>query len=196
MKATYIRVSTVEQNIDVHKVEGVKSYIDKISGSVMFEKRPGAVSLMKDIESGMVNYVEVSEISRLGRDTSDVLKTLAWFAEKQVQVYSRREGLHLLDSEGLVSTMSKLTLTILSGFAEFERAKIKERQMEGISKAKAKGNYKGRPSGSVVGDDVLLNKHYKAVKLIKQGLGVREIAKLKDMPSAPTIIKLKKMINL
>lgn len=42
--------------------------------------------------------------------------------------------------------MSKLMLTIMGGVAEFERAMIRERQLEGIAKAKQAGKYKGRQS--------------------------------------------------
>jgi DNA invertase Pin-like site-specific DNA recombinase len=53
--------------------------------------------------------------------------------------------------EGLIftgddSAMSKLMLTIMGGVAEFERAMIKERQLEGIAKAKQAGKYRGRQS--------------------------------------------------
>src|SRR5690606_28368156 len=42
------------------------------------------------------------------------------------------------------SSMSKLLLSIMGAFAEFERSLIRERQLEGIAIAKAKGVYKGR----------------------------------------------------
>ncbi|MHC0448649.1 MAG: helix-turn-helix domain-containing protein [Candidatus Lariskella arthropodorum] len=41
-------------------------------------------------------------------------------------------------------SMSKLLLSVIGAFAEFERALIKERQMEGIELAKKRGAYKGR----------------------------------------------------
>lgn len=44
------------------------------------------------------------------------------------------------------SAMSKLMLTIMGGVAEFERAMIRERQREGIAKAKQAGKYEGRKS--------------------------------------------------
>jgi len=44
------------------------------------------------------------------------------------------------------SAMSKLMLTIMGGVAEFERAMIRERQREGIAKAKEAGKYRGRKS--------------------------------------------------
>ena len=40
--------------------------------------------------------------------------------------------------------MSKLLLSVMGAFAEFERSLIKERQMEGIALAKKRGVYKGR----------------------------------------------------
>jgi DNA invertase Pin-like site-specific DNA recombinase len=54
-----------------------------------------------------------------------------------------KEGLTFTGDD---SAMSKLMLTIMGGVAEFERAMIRERQLEGIAKAKQAGKYRGRQS--------------------------------------------------
>ena len=54
-----------------------------------------------------------------------------------------KEGLAFAGDD---SAMSKLMLTIMGGVAEFERAMIRERQLEGIAKAKEAGKYTGRKS--------------------------------------------------
>ena len=72
MKARYIRVSTLNQNIERQLAKQYKDeilYIDKISGSIPFIKRPEALKLMKDVVENKIKYVSISSIDRLGRNT-------------------------------------------------------------------------------------------------------------------------------
>lgn len=69
---------------------------------------------------------------------------------------------------------SKLMLTMLAAVAEFERDLMKERQAEGIAKAKADGKYKGRKP-------VARNKATEALRMRQEGMGPTEIAKALGM---------------
>ena len=188
----YIRVSSVSQNIDVHlNGGGSENYIDKISGAVAFALRPAGGRLLREIKNGNIKTVYVSEISRLGRDTADVLQTLKTFERYGVQLYSRREGIHLLDENGNISALSKMILTIFASVSEMERERIAERTAEGRERAKALGLYLGRKIGAVESEEVFLNKHHKVVELLKSGRSVREVSKIKGMPSYPTVLKVR-----
>jgi len=157
MKAHYIRVSTLEQNIDRQTEKGIKTYPDRISGSIAFAKRPEAARLLKDIESGLINEVQVHSIDRLGRNTIDIMQTIESLTEKGINVISKKEGLQTLVN-GEVNPVAKLMVGILGTLAEFELERIKERQAEGIAKAKAKGHFKGRNKGSKENTETTLNK--------------------------------------
>ena len=80
MKATYVRVSTFEQNID-RQLRGKEGavYWDKVSGTVPFEDREDASKLLADAEAGDIDEVEVHSIDRLGRDAINVLQTIKRF---------------------------------------------------------------------------------------------------------------------
>ena len=88
----YIRVSTTDQNEDRQRVKGVKSYVDKISGSIEFNKRPAAIKLEIDIvnshhqtvPSKRITTISVDSISRLGRNTIDILNTVNGFTDMGV----------------------------------------------------------------------------------------------------------------
>jgi DNA invertase Pin-like site-specific DNA recombinase len=99
MKARYIRVSTLNQNIERQMVKQYKGeilYIDKISGSTPFIKRPEANKLMKDITEKKINYISISSIDRLGRNTLDVLQTIEQLHLKNICLKVDNLGLESL----------------------------------------------------------------------------------------------------
>ena len=97
MKAIYIRVSTKEQNTERQEVEGVKMYIDKISGTIPFTERPQAKKLIKEIEKGKINYVEISSIDRLGRNLLDILNTIEFLKKYNCQLKIKNLAIEMLD---------------------------------------------------------------------------------------------------
>jgi len=195
MKAIYIRVSTKEQNIDRQIQEGVNAYIDKISGSVPFAERPSAKKLLRDIKKGIVTEVEVNSIDRLGRSTLDVMQTIQNLTEKGVNVISKKEGLQTI-IDGKENPMSKLLVGILGTLAEFELSRIRERQAEGIAKAKEQGRYKGRNGNTKEDRKAFLKKPKSKMiaKHLKRGETVRR-ASLLSKASVNTVRKVKIMLE-
>ena len=182
MKALYIRVSTLEQNIDRqtdNTFNDKNTYIDKISGSIAFKERPEAIKLLKQVAKGLINEIHVHSIDRLGRNTLDIMQTIEDFTNKGVNVVSKKEGLQTLVN-GKVNPIAKLMIGILGTLAEFELTRSKERQTEGIAKRKENGGYLGRSVGSTENIDVFLNKpKNKAIaRHLKGGETVRRTALL------------------
>ena len=197
MKAKYIRVSTIEQNESRQIEKDVLSYVDKCSGSIPFEKRESALNLISDINKGIITSVYVHSIDRLGRNPIDILKTISFLTEKGICLISEKEGVKTLNDDGTENLISKMIIGILSTLSEFELQRIKERQREGIEKARIRGNYKsnGRPKGNIETKDEFLSKpkNKKIIKLLKEGRSVRECAKLAEC-SINTIQKVKGML--
>ncbi len=137
----YIRVSSPGQNIS-RQEDNLIPVVDEISGSVAFDERPGVIFLIKKTQLGYVRSISVQSIDRLGRNTLDILTTIKWFTKQQVNIISQKEGLQTLLPDGTENPTAKLLVGILGTLAEFELTRIKERQLEGIAKAKAKGVYK------------------------------------------------------
>lgn len=85
--------------------------------------------------------IVVHSMDRLARNLDDLRRLVTQLTEQQIKVEFIKEGLTFTGED---SPMSKLLLSMMGAFAEFERALIKERQMEGIALAKKRGAYKGR----------------------------------------------------
>jgi DNA invertase Pin-like site-specific DNA recombinase len=137
----YVRVSSVDQNT-VRQLDGVqvdKTFTDKASGKDT--NRPQLKAALDYLRDGDV--LVVHSMDRLARNISDLLHTVESLNKRGVVVEFVKEALTFTGDD---SAISKLMLTIMGGVAEFERAMIRERQLEGIAKAKQAGKYRGRQS--------------------------------------------------
>ena len=192
MKAKYIRVSTTEQNTDRQTDFDGLVYIDKCSGSTSFKDREFAGKLLANKD---ITEVHVHSIDRLGRNTLDIMQTIQNFTSAGINVISEKEGLQTL-IDGKENPIAKMLVGILGTLAEFELNRIKERQAEGIAKAKAKGNYLGRSVGSSedIGKFLAKKKIQSILKNIKNKESIKRTALL-SKSSEGTVKKVKKMIK-
>ena len=189
----YIRVSTPEQNTARQK-DGLIPIVDICSGSIPFEDRKGGEALMRKSQLGFVGSISVQSIDRLGRNTLDILTTIKMFTRQGVNIISQKEGLQTLLPDGTENPTSKLMIGILGTLAEFELSRIKERQAEGIAKAKARGVYKTNGGNrSVETKTKFLSKKKNALclKELKRGNSVRRSALL----SGVSVITARKVKN-
>lgn len=137
----YVRVSSIDQNT-ARQLDGVqveRVFTDKASGKDT--NRPQLKAALDYLRDGDV--LVVHSMDRLARNIADLLRTVESLNTRAVAVEFVKEGLTFTGDD---SAMSKLMLTIMGGVAEFERAMIRERQLEGIAKAKQAGKYRGRQS--------------------------------------------------
>ncbi|UIJ99237.1 recombinase family protein [Rhizobium leguminosarum] len=163
-KIGYARVSTIDQDFELQqerlKAEGcVIVRAEKVSGASR-EGRTELATIIEFLREG--DELVVTRLDRLGRDTRDVLNIVH-------ECEQRGAFVTVLDPH--VSTrgeMGHLILTVLGMVAQMERRFIKERQREGIDRAKSAGQYKG---GKVRID------HQKIRDLSASGIGATAIGK-------------------
>ena len=138
MDIGYVRISSIDQNT-VRQLDGVqlsKVYTDKCSGKDT--NRPQLLVLLDSVREG--DTVHVHSIDRLARSLSDLLKLVESLNEKGVSVHFHKENLLFTGAD---DKYQNLMLQMMGAVAEFERSMIRERQQEGIEKAKEAGVYKG-----------------------------------------------------
>lgn len=135
----YIRVSTVDQNTDRQLadvgIEFDKVFEDKASGKDT--QRPQLQAMLEYVREG--DTLHVHSIDRLSRSLEDLISSVKSLNAKGVAVKFHKENLEFTAEKS--SPMNDLILNIFGAVAQFERALSKERQMEGIAKAKDKGVY-------------------------------------------------------
>lgn len=197
MKLLYCRVSTLDQNTDRQKVkEKDYDYVieDKVSGAIPFFERPGGQDILKLLKKSAVSSIAVYTIDRLGRNLLDILRTIEFFTKKNIPIYFLSQTLCTLDKEGKINPMTTMMIAMLGAVGEMERTQIRERQLEGIKLAKARGIYKGRAAGTKenIGEFLAKPANKKALKYLHDGLKPGEVAKLTKL-HPNTITKIKKL---
>lgn len=135
----YIRVSSTGQNTDrqLDNIKFHKTFTEKASAGS--RKRPVLDECLAYLRDG--DTLHVHSIDRLARNLNDLLDIVKELKAKGVSVRFHKDKLTFDAGE---DPMSKLMLQIFGAVAEFERALIKERQAEGIAKAKKKGTRFGQ----------------------------------------------------
>lgn len=139
MKILYVRVSSVEQNTSrqlVHQNEYDRVFEEKISGKN--RQRPQLQCMLNSLREG--DEIEVYEMSRLGRNLKDLLDIVEEIIKNKCSIRFIKENLVFKDGKN--DPYQKMMLEMFGSFCEFERALIKERQLEGIRILKEKGGYK------------------------------------------------------
>lgn len=165
MLVGYARVSSAGQSLDIQLEELEKAGADK----VFAEKRTGTTTSGRDALADALDFVRegdtliVTRLDRLARSSNDLHNVIAKLSAKGAKFRCLQQS--GVDTD---SGMGKLVLAILGAVAEFETDIRKERQREGIDKAKAMGKYRGRKPS--VDSERILGLH-------KEGIGPSEIAK-------------------
>lgn len=139
MRVFYVRCSTMEQNEArqlkmAEEQNAEKVFVDKASGTDT--NRAAFKEMMAFVRAG--DTVVVESISRIARNTRDLLSIVSELTEKGVEFVSLKENIDTTTPQG------RFMLTVFGALAELERENILERQREGIEIAKSEGKYKGR----------------------------------------------------
>lgn len=197
MNVLYVRVSSFSQNSDRQLlVQNNYDLVveDKVSGAVPFAERNGGMQVLSLLNKSAISNLLVWEIDRLGRDLADILHTIKLFTDNGVSIHFLNQNLSTLNTDGTINPVSNMIISILGSVSQMERNQIRERQLEGIKIAKAKGKYLGRKKGSKEPIEKFLLKHQKSIKYLRQGMSVRETAKLAGV-HFNTVAKVKKAIK-
>lgn len=160
----YRRVSSASQSLDRQELDGCdKVFEEKMSGAK--RDRPELNRMIDYIRDG--DEVRVHSIDRLARDLRDLQSIIEQINAKDATITFLKEKLTFKPS-AKADPFAKLQLHLMGAFAEFERSIIRERQREGIARAKERGVYAGRKAN--IDADKVKEMH-------EQGLGATDIAK-------------------
>jgi len=198
MKIKYNRVSTIQQTGERFKVDENgydKTILDKVSGTVPFSDRDGGKEIQQLVGKGELTQIVVEELSRLGRNTGDVITTLEWLDENEVNVVVRNIGLESRPN-GKRNPIWKMITSVMSSLYEMELENIKERTHYGRVMYVKNGGKLGRPDGTKENRRTFLNKpkSKEILKYLEMDLSYREISRLVGC-SVTTVGKVNGMIS-
>lgn len=154
------------------------SFAEKISGAKKNSERTELLHMIEFIEKNKVDKVLVSELSRLGRDTLQVLEVIEMLNGKGISLYIQNYNIETLTKEGKVNPMSQFLITILAEVARMERKTIKERMDSGYRNYRANGGTVGRKLGYRKSNEQIKEEYAEEIRLLKRGYSLRNIYKL------------------
>jgi len=188
MKAIiYTRVSSKDQSTqrqlnDMKSVSGFtveKVFSEKISAfSKSADQRPGLQQALSYVRGNNIDSIMISEVSRLGRNTLEVLNLIEELKEQGVALYIHNLGATINTKNQSGEIFTKLIVTIMADLARLESEQLSYRIKSGIRSRKAKGLTTGRKTGSFESEEKFLSKHTDIQMYLSKGYSSREIQKL------------------
>lgn len=168
-------------------------FAEKISGAKVNTERTELLNMISYVESNHIDKVLVTELSRLGRDTLQVLEVIEMLNKKEISLYIQNYAIETLTKEGKVNAMSQFLITILAEVARMERKTIRERVESGYNNYRANGGKVGRKTGYKKAEEAMKTQYIEEIKLLRKGYSLRNISKLTGT-SINTIRKCKSLI--
>lgn len=189
----YLRVSTIEQDLEKNKAEilhlandkglcKVEFVEEKISGKVQWKERKIG-EVIQQLQKNDV--ILLNEFSRLGRSMLECMEIISIATQKGIKIFTVKGNWQLDDS-----IQSKVMAMVFSMAAEIERDLIAKRTKEALQTKKASGIKLGRPKG--VGKSKLDSSKIEIEALLKNGSTKKFIAQRYNTTQANLFNWLKK----
>lgn len=153
-------------------------FTEKISGAKKNAERKELSRMIEYIKTQHIDKVLVTELSRLGRDTLQVLQVIETLNDMKVSLYIQNYNIETLNEDGKVNAMSQFLITILAEIARMERKTIRERMNSGYKNFREQGGVVGRKQGYTKSEDQMKQQYSQEIKLLRKGLSLREVSKL------------------
>ena len=173
----------------------IGTYEEHISGATKNENRTILMECLDFCVSQNANFLLLSELSRLGRSTLQVLKSLEMLHEAGVSVYIQNLGIYTLNATGEANPIASIMVTVLAEMANIERSNIVYRLNSGRDSYIKNGGKLGRKPGSVKTTEQKREEYKEVISLLRKGYSVRNVAKLSGV-SVSTVQRIKREFTL
>ena len=172
------QVQDLERYAESQNLRVLKVYEEHISGAKKIEERQVLSECLEYCTSHSVKILLVSELSRLGRSTLQVLRSLEILHEAKVSVYIQNIGISSLQPNGEVNPIASIMITILAEMSNIERSNIQYRLNSGRKQYIERGGKLGRKPGSCKTTEQMKEEYKEVISLLKKDYSIRNVAKL------------------
>ena len=170
------------------------TFCEKVSGAKKNTERKELSRMVEFVQAHNINKVAVTELSRLGRDTLQVLEVIEQFSRLGISLYIQNYNIETLTEDGQVNPMSQFLITILAEVARMERKTIRERVESGYKNYRANGGKVGRKEGYRKSEADMREQYAEEIRLLRKGISLRNISKITGT-SINTIRKCQSLIS-
>ena len=177
--------STLTELCEKKGWEIVKVFANKVSGAKKNEDRKEIVELIEFVKRNQVDRVVATEISRIGRDTLEALKTIEFLNDHKVNLYLANYNLETLTNSknGLVvNPVVRLILTIGLEISAYEKNLIRYRMREGydnyLKRRKENPELRLGRQGYFKKEEDYRQEYSKELSLMRKGISMRNVHQL------------------
>jgi DNA invertase Pin-like site-specific DNA recombinase len=186
--AILVRVSSKRQETErqVHELRAVAeargwSVVevieeDGVSGAAKDADRHGLARVEALAAAGVIRKVLVHEVSRVGRRPAVVHAFVERLLEAKVSLYWHAQRIETMLDGGKRNPAAGMMLAVLAEMALAERETLRERILSGLENARRRGRTLGRPVGTVMTREQMLERHSAIVRLLRAGKSLRDVA--------------------
>lgn len=203
-----LRVSTSSQDYEYQRStltdlcnrnnwEIVRTFENKVSGAKKNEEREEIVELLDFIKFNEVDMVMATEVSRVGRDTLEALKTIEILNENKVNLYFANYNIETLLPDKSVNPIARLILTICLEISAYERNLIRYRMKAGyeeyLKRRKEDPALRLGRMGYKKDEQSYKEEYQQELSLLRKGISLRNVQKITGT-SIGTLQKIKKYL--
>lgn len=203
-----LRVSTNSQDYEYQRStltdlcnrngwEIVRTFENKVSGAKKNEERTEIVELLNFIKFNEVDMVMATEVSRVGRNTLEALKTIEILNENKVNLYFANYNIETLLPDKSVNPIARLILTICLEISAYERNLIRYRMKAGyeeyLKRRKEDPALRLGRQGYKKDEQAYREEYQQELSLLRKGISLRNVQKITGT-SIGTLQKIKKYL--
>lgn len=187
------QVTDLKRYAESQNLTIIKVFEEHISGAKKIEERQVLQDCLTYCTTHSVKFLLLSELSRLGRSTLQVLRSLEKLHETKVSVFIQNLGIYSLLADGKVNPIASILITVLAEMSNIERSNIQYRLNSGRQQYIKNGGKLGRKVGYRKDASLMKEEYKNTISLLKKGYSIRAVAKLEGL-SPTTIQKVKNII--
>lgn len=203
-----LRVSTNSQDYEYQRStltdlcnrngwEVVRTFENKVSGAKKNEEREEIVELLDYIKNNEIDMVMATEVSRVGRNTLEALKTIEILNENKVNLYFANYNIETLLPDKTVNPIARLILTICLEISAYERNLIRYRMKAGyddyLKRRKEDPALRLGRQGYKKDEQSYREEYAQELSLLRKGISLRNVHKITGT-SIGTLQKIKKLL--
>jgi DNA invertase Pin-like site-specific DNA recombinase len=167
-------------------------FAEKISGAKKNHERKELLKMIEYVNQNQISKVCVTEISRLGRDTLQVLEAIETLNQHKISLYIQNYNIETLTSDKEINPMTQFLVTLLAEISRMERNTTLNRLSSGYNNYRMKGGTVGRKSGFHKTERQMSEEYAEEIKMLKKGYCYQHISQITNT-NKNTLTKLRRM---
>ncbi len=174
-----------------YKIEAV--FAEKVSGAKKNSERPELMKMIEFVNHNPISKICVTELSRLGRDTLQILQTIEILNQNKISLFIQNYNIETLTPEKEINPMSQFMVTLLAEIARMERRNTQSRLESGYRNFRANSGRVGRKIGYRKSTEKMHEEYAEEIKMLKKGYSYQHISQI-TRTNKNTLTKLKKTL--